>query len=162
MTDLIGGIDPGLAGGITLLCPKGTVVYKTIMPTMTIGKKNELDTKTIVEILRAHQVKAVGIEKQQAMPGQGAVSMFTIGKNYGKLIGIIDSLGITRIDLVSRAWQKVMFANYPKGDTKLTSIAVAQALFPKEDFRKSDRCTNKHDGLTDATLIAEYTRRQII
>ena len=40
------------------------------------------------------------------------------------------------------------------------SVAFCAKQWPDEDWRKSDRCRNAHDGLTDAAGIAEYARRQ--
>ena len=44
-------------------------------------------------------------------------------------------------------------------DTKNTSYNAARRIFPEIDFRRSIRCTNFDDNKVDATLIAEYGRR---
>jgi hypothetical protein len=46
-------------------------------------------------------------------------------------------------------------------DTKAMSELACKRLFPDVKFTATDRCTKTHDGMTDATLIAEYGRRKV-
>ncbi len=54
---------------------------------------------------------------------------------------------------------KVMEAS--KVNTKKTSLACAKRLWPNDTFVKNERCKTAHDGIVDAMLIAEATRRTI-
>ena len=159
------GIDPGISGGIACLSEAGEIHYKTVMPVITEGTRNRLDAPAIAKWLKERMneapIRMIGIEQQQAMPKQGVTSCFIIGKGFGLLEGIVAALELPYMIIRSHNWQKVMFQSLPKNKTKALSAKVAAQLFPKEDFKKSSRCTNVHDGLTDAALIAEYIRRKI-
>lgn len=158
------GIDPGLKGGITVINDEGEVLNQYVMPVFKSDKnKNELDGHKIADIIRSANedddpVRLIGIEAQQAMPRQGVSSMFKIGKGFGILEGIVVALQIPYIIIRPRTWQKKMFEGLGKADTKQLSKQVAQRLYPKIDFKATDRCTTLHDGLTDSILIADYLR----
>ena len=159
------GIDPGISGGLTCLDEMGNIIKKTVMPTIKIGTKNRIDVSALTQWIKdcagEEDIRMIAIEIQRPMHKQGVTSTFTTGQGYGILEGIVAALDIP-YDLVNpKHWQNEMFKGMPKGNTKESSKKVAQRLFPKENFKKSDKCTNLHDGLTDSSLIAEYTRRKI-
>ena len=159
------GIDPGINGGLTCMNDNGVIKEKIIMPTTKVGTKNRLDSKAITKWFRSisteGEVRMVGLEEQRPMHKQGVTSTFTTGRGYGILEGIVTALDLPYEIIRPVDWQREMFKGKPKGNTKMYSKEIAQQLFPGEEFKKSDRCTNLHDGLTDSTLIAEYIRRKI-
>jgi len=136
-----------------------------VMPVTKVGTKNKLDAQAVAQWIKScateEELRMVAIEEQRPMHKQGVTSTFSTGRGYGILEGIVAALELPYELIRSVDWQKEMFKGLPKGDTKEHSARIAKQLFPKEDFKKSDRCTNIHDGLTDATLIAEYIRRKI-
>lgn len=91
--DYIIGCDPGLTGGISIFDKSGCIQVLSI-PVMkaVINKKNKniYDIKQIVKILKQFENKNVyfGIERQSSRMGEGSVSSFTNGTNYGLLQGI--------------------------------------------------------------------------
>jgi crossover junction endodeoxyribonuclease RuvC len=155
------GIDPGLSGGIAYTNEKGYMVSFP-MPVLSIGGKKEIDIKTLTIWFKnnSYACKMVGIEIQHAMPKQGVTSMFKIGKGYGILLGILNALNIPFAELRANEWQKEMFKGQPKGNTKDLSKKIAQQLYPTLDFKATARCTNIHDGMTDACLIATYIKQK--
>jgi Holliday junction resolvasome RuvABC endonuclease subunit len=159
------GIDPGLTGALVCLDGAGYIRRMTVMPTVKIGKGNKLDAKAISSWIKKcfteEMVRMVAIEEQRAMHKQGVTSTFTTGRGYGIIEGIVSALELPYEIVRPIDWQKVMFRGSPKGKGKALSKSIAQQLFPNETFKKSDRCKNLHDGLTDAVLIAEYIRRKI-
>lgn len=152
-------MDNGLDGGIAFVNEK----VRGAVPMPVIGKKGlgkrEYDLSAIVELLKKQEPTHAFIEKAQAMPGQGVSSMFSIGKGYGCMIGVCAGLGIPYTLVHPKTWQKVMFLDLPKADTKALSLIVCQRLFPSLSLKASDRCSKAHDGMTDALCIAEYGRR---
>jgi crossover junction endodeoxyribonuclease RuvC len=171
------GIDPGLKGGIAVLPDVPGIPGEPelhVMPVITIpkasgGEKHEYDEPGIVEILRGAQERFgpvhVAIERQQAMPGQGVTSMFSTGLGYGILRGIVTALGLPNSRPQAKAWQKVMLAGMPrpatgKASAKIGAI-VCQRLWPGVSLLASSRSRIPHEGLADALLIAEYTRRSL-
>jgi len=159
------GIDPGFSGAITFLNKEGRIVFKTIMPIIKfkVGKKKkiEYDSKAIRKLMIDYKPKMTAIEVQQAMPKQGVSSTFKTGRGFGLLEGIMIGLGYSYLLIRAQAWQKEMFAGYPKSEGKTLSKKVATMLAPNEDFKRTNRCSTLHDGLTDSYLISEFTRRKI-
>lgn len=132
------------------------------MPTISVGTKKEINVPALVTLLDQFAVKMVGIETQHAMPKQGVSSMFKIGKGYGILIGILAALKKPYAEIRANEWQKQMFMGLPKSDTKDLSKKIAQQMYPTYDFKATSRCTNLHDGMTDACMIANYIKTKYV
>ena len=159
------GIDPGLSGGFALTRWDGSgkreIVEAWNTPTFTVlrNKKNrrELDMPIIREILECYLpfnaiVDFAVIESQQAMPGQGVSTTFTTGKNYGILIGILNTLNIPTRIVAPQTWKRALGITKDKE----TSFTLARKLFPDAGdywLRKKD------DGVAEAALIAHYGER---
>ena len=143
------GIDPGMNGGIAAINTIGQVLHIDRMPA------TERDILTSLEAIDAiqHAVRDYGracvIERAQAMPGQGVVSMFTYGRGYGALLMALTALGIRFDEITSPVWQTVMRCR-SKGNKNVTKRR-AQQLFP------SVKVTH---AIADALLIAEFCRRR--
>ena len=99
----------------------------------------------------------VFIEKQQAFPKQGVVSTFNLGIHYGTLLGILKTLKIPYEEIAPKKWQKAMLGSgrRTRKENKKLSLEKAKSLFPYLNI-------GKHDGKSDALLIAEYGRRFLI
>jgi crossover junction endodeoxyribonuclease RuvC len=154
------GVDPGLNGGLVLL-DEVKITGRIVMPTLDApnGKGREYDLFTLIQTFESWKPDRAILERAQPMPGQGVTSMFSIGKGYGILMGIISALRIPINIVHPRTWQKLIFSNMAKQDTKAASAIVAQRLWPGVDWRATAKCKNPHDGLTDAVCIAEWGRR---
>ncbi len=159
------GIDPGITGALVCIDEKGNIRKKDVMPVMKVGTKNKLDPHAITQWFKdcftEEEIRIVAIEEQHAMHKQGVTSTFSTGRGYGILEGIVAALDLPYELIRAVDWQKEMFRGLPKGKTKELSVRVAKQLYPKEDFRKSDKCKIIHDGLSDACLLAEFIRRKI-
>ena len=154
------GIDPGLNGGIAIL-HENLMLDLYIMPIIK-GKHKEYDIHKLTEVLTSVGTTSVfcTIEKQQAMPKQGVSSTFKTGYGFGVLEGVVNTLNIPYQIITAKEWQKKILVGVNKDkNTKQASALVSQRLYPHIDFRKTRRCKNLHDGLTDATCIMEYGRR---
>lgn len=155
------GIDNGLDGGVCILAGE---VYRYVTPTLGEGKRS-YDMQRMRAILNEGPPVFGGpyafIERAQAMPKQGVSSTFSTGFGFGVWQGLLSGLGIPFEIVSPQTWQKAMFMGVSAGDTKAKSALVAQRVQPGVDWRKSPRCKNPHDGLTDAFCIAEWGRRQL-
>lgn len=138
------GIDPGKTGAVAILSD-------------TISIKDTPDTlQGMVECLKHQEDAHVFIEKVHAMPGQGVVSMFTFGQNFGTWLGILAALGLSHTLVAPQTWKKEMLADLPK--EKSSAVTRVLQLYPK----LSDKFTRKKDhGRADALLIAEYGKRKV-
>ena len=138
MVGVIIGIDPGGSGGISFITPSGTYCYK--MP------ETERDVYDLLDQWK-DQHPSVFLERVHSMPGQGVSSVFTFGRGYGFLRGVITALKYPLHDVIPQRWQKALGC-LTKGD-KNVSKQKAQQLFPQ--------LTVTHNT-ADSLLIAEYGR----
>lgn len=156
--DVVIGIDPGVRGGIAILKLPKLNVY----PMPIIGEK-EYNMQLIKTCLKGFFLPALTIcyiERQHCMPGEGLPRTFKTGFGFGMLQGILTGLEIPFVVVNAKEWQKEMFKGLPKDqDTKVSSALVAQRLFPKNEFRATERSRTIADGMTDAACIAEYGMR---
>ncbi|MFH1022109.1 MAG: Holliday junction endonuclease [Planctomycetota bacterium] len=149
------GIDPGLDGGLAAITPEGLEL--AVMPVVAVGPKREIDERALVEWIFWHRPGSIFIERVQAMPRQGVVSMFSFGTGWGLVRGICAGLSLPYELVRPQEWQKAMLEGQPKGSEYL----VASRLWPNAEWRATERARNPHGGLVDAALIAEYGRRRI-
>lgn len=160
------GIDPGKQGGFVIVDEKGIV--RDLIPMPLIGK--EYDKQKIKEILLSQEFEKVGIEDPSVIFGVGKSAVASLMKCVGLLEGIVIGLDIPYILVKPKEWQKegwkyvkVQKKADGKTDTKSTSYLAVQNLWPNVNFKitaKGTSSTNFHDGLVDASLIAEYIRRK--
>ena len=151
------GIDNGLDGGMVQI--GDGQILRAVMLTMQIGKKREYDMAEIHNLIIAWNPDHAIIEAAQAMPGQGVSSMFSIGKGFGIMLGLLTAHLIPFTIVRPQTWQKVIFRDMQKLDTKAASALIAKRLWPNQDWRATKNCKKTHDGLTDAACMAEYGRR---
>lgn len=150
------GIDPGKNGGIACIQKVDGEQIIEIAPYSDeniIGLLNKCD---LVADISGEEIRCV-LEKVNAMPGQGVVSMFNFGQNYGFIQGVLKAYNIP-FELVPPAkWKK----EFSVTSDKNTSIEVAKRLFPNVNLKATERCKKDHDGMAEALLIAEYCRRNL-
>ena len=107
-------------------------------------------------LLKPNRVRCV-VEKVGAMPGQGVTSMFNFGKNYGFILGALESFGFSYELVTPKKWKKEFGVTADKN----TSIEVCKRLFPEANLKRTERCKKDHDGMAEALLMAEYARRHM-
>ncbi len=173
------GIDPGANGGIVVLDQTGFIRFKSIIP--KVKATSQVDIKELNALLVHLKIygdyQHVGIEDVHAIFGTSAKSNFSFGRICGRLeMGIVAN-EFSHTFIQPKEWQREVWTNTdlvtintgkrtPKGniryktDTKATSLICAKRLFPTEDFLASTRSRKPHDGIIDASLIAEYCRRK--
>lgn len=157
MNNYIVGIDPGLNGGIVVLDKNHIIVDKTIMPVLGTNKK-EYDILSIKKFLYkyAEDIGLVILERSQPQFRDGKKQAFKTGFGYGVLQASLVGLDISYQIIAPKGWQKVVFDGLNTDDTKLASALFCQQKWPKEDWRRSERAKNMHDGMTDAACLAYY------
>ncbi|MCP5016905.1 MAG: hypothetical protein GY938_16795 [Ketobacter sp.] len=148
------GIDPGKSGGIALIDGE-RVVNTWIMPT-TPEPKKRINTPALIDILSAHDVDKIYIEEQWVKKGQGGA--LTIGKNYGRILGILE-LGVAPIiEVRPKVWQSRMLAMqmYKTQNTKQASILYCRDRGWDVPMTSNYKNATPHDGVADALCIAAY------
>lgn len=155
------GIDPGKRGAVAVIRVSDFKIYSLdVIPLI----KNEIDLDQLYKLLNkwSHNKLSVYLEKVHAMPGQGVSSMFSFGRTFGLLEGMLTA-SATIINLVSpRKWQTTILENstHVKNsnicDAKLRTLSIVKERFPDVDLRATKRSINPHDGIVDALGIAMY------
>jgi len=145
------GIDPGKSGGIAFYVRKAGWIVAPLPFT-----KDKIDRKVIRSMIHTLNISecAAYIEKAQVFPGQGGVSNFTMGKNYGYLIAILEEINeIKKIEEVSsRVWKK--YFSLDKDKKKSVDLAIKSAPYLKDSFvTQRGRLI---DGNAEALLIGLY------
>jgi hypothetical protein len=137
------GIDPGITGGIAVLHPDGRIEASDI-PTVD----GAVDVDALVRRIREHAPRLAIIEKAQAMPKQGVVSVFKYGTAYGALCAATAILEIPTRLVSPRKWK-----NYFGLDAdKERSRALAIRLWPGCGLFER----KKNHGRAEAALLACY------
>lgn len=151
---IILGIDPGQSGAFAIL-HGGNIACR---PFPFAGR--ELDIQALIGMwanLARESARAV-IEQQHARPISSKVAMFSLGRNYGTLLGILGALGVGVEIVPPRAWKDDILAGVSDKD-KDAAIAYVRRVFPYVDLTSGGR-HKPHDGMADAVCIAEYGRRR--
>jgi crossover junction endodeoxyribonuclease RuvC len=147
------GVDPGLSGAIAIMSAESLKIFD--MPTMTVernGKaKRQVSASELAELLYVYTGKDchVYVEKVSAMAGQGVTSVFSFGRSFGMIEGILAAFKMPVTYVSPATWVKAV----GRGQGKDASRARAMELFPENqaDFKRV-----KDDGRSDASLIAYW------
>ena len=143
------GIDPGKQGSVAVI-GKEVIVF----PTPIIEKEYDIEGMKNILLQYSPDVETFCIlERAQAMPKQGVVSMFEFGKGYGMWLALLTSLGFKFQIVHSRTWTKKLLEGAP-GEGKERNYHVARRLFPKWNPK-----LKKEYQYSDSILLAEYGRR---
>lgn len=157
------GIDLGKDGAVVHFNDAGVIVAKLKTPLIKSTKaKDVYDVPGMRDLLVSlPEPRFVTIEKAQPMPAMmgGAQANFQRGLSFGLWQGILVGLGISYDVTSPQAWQRVMLAGIKADDTKQAALIAVKRLWPKEDWRKSERSKNADEGFVDAALIGEFGRR---
>ncbi len=158
------GSDNGKTGALVILDRFGEIIEKNKTPLIKSPKgRSEYDIPGMRDLLKKWKpiLRLVTIEKSHPLPPTmgGGVAQFGRGLSFGLWQGLLCGLEIPYIVVSARSWQKTMLADLSKMDRKQASVIAAQRLWPNHDFRRTERCKNPDDGLTDAALIGEHGRR---
>lgn len=160
MSRVIIGIDNGLTGGLVALSDHpGPPIACMPMPTRGKAKGNEVDAEAVWDFICRHRDNDITVILET--PGKhspGVQALCSMWDSYGAIRGVLESRGIRHHRITPQMWQKVMLPGCAKGDTKPAALARARQLWPAESWLASPRCNKPHDGMIDASLIAEYGR----
>lgn len=154
------GVDPGGTGALALLTDRGLRLRVEDMPVLRVsrgtGTKAVLDPHMFYDMLSDLAPDIIYMERVQGQRGDGVSAAF----NFGKIAGMTEMgclmTGARFIEVTPPVWKKGMgLVKAAKDDSR----ALAMKLWPdcaSQFGRKED------DGRADASLIAEYGRRQLV
>ena len=133
------GVDPGKTGAVAILDDKGKYIN-----VLDFGQEGLMSAL----IDYAPVVKFAYLEKVHSMPGQGVVSTFSFGENFGWWQGVLGSLGIPYTTIRPQDWMKKYSLQKSSASDK-PGLEVARTLFPEAPLH-----LKKHHNRADALLIA--------
>lgn len=156
-------IDPGVTGAIAVVSWGGKLLEVWDTPTLIkrSGKKKKRIHEEAAMVARlesirdGYDVSQVAIENIHAMPGQGTVSMFSMGTGFGLWLGMLSALKFVVERVEPRIWKKAM--SIPTGSEKEESRVRALKMFP---YASESIKLKKHHGRADAILLAVYLQRK--
>ena len=156
---MVVGIDPGKSGAIVSL---GETVEAFLFP--LIGK--EYDRVAFSDLIKKINPTIVSVEDVHAMAGVAASANWSLSQGKEMVLSILSVHKIPFVLVSPKQWQSEMFQGVPvmkkpskRNDTKAMALVAAKRLFPNMDLTKSERSEKPHEGIVDALLIAEFTRR---
>ncbi len=116
--------------------------------------KRQVSANELAELLNLYAGKDchVYVERVSAMAGQGVTSVFSFGRSFGMIEGILAALKMPVTFVAPATWTRAI----GRSPGKDASRARAMELFPNyEYFFKRV----KDDGRADAALIAHWGRK---
>ena len=149
------GIDPGVDGSLSIIGPKKIWIY----PFKNTGCE-------LLDVLWYHREWSNKFKDMVATIEEPEVfgkksnpkTLLVLGKNYGYLTGVLETIGIPYMSVSPHSWK----SEYKLcGKPKEASIKKAHELFPGVNLHRTSMCPTEHDGMADSLLIAEYGRRHI-
>jgi crossover junction endodeoxyribonuclease RuvC len=152
---IIAAIDPGLTGAIAFLNAAGECVCHD-MPVHRLtrnGKnKGEVDAHGLAALFWKEHAGHCFVETVGAMPGQGTTSMFSLGRSFGIIIGVLAAVGVPYTFVAPRKWKSALGVPAAKDGAR----ARASQLLPEAAHQWP---LVKHDGRAEAALISLYGRQ---
>lgn len=137
------GIDPGKKGALAVIDGEKTYTFR-------------FDKDAYRAVLSDIGEAVCCLESVGSMPGNGRVSMFHFGENFGWIQGTLEAFGVPYELVKPQKWKKEFSVTADKN----TSIEVCKRLFPGVNLIPPG-CRKEHDGLAESLLMAEYARRRI-
>jgi hypothetical protein len=161
------GIDIGKKGAYYILGEDGSEIARGPMPMI----KDKVDWHAWNAILEPYEMfnGMVVYEKLGLIFKSSKKTAFSMGEQYGavRMCCIANNLRYTEV--LAKNWQAEIFQGQQKMfitgsksriDTKAMALVAAKRLFPQVNLLMTEKSSVPHDGLVDALLMAEYSRRK--
>ena len=149
---IVMAIDPGLSGALAVFIDD-VLIDIIDTPTHELTRNNktkrQISASGLAAIFRDYKPDHVIVEKVSAMPGQGVTSMFSFGRSFGVIEGIVGAFEIPVTYVTPGVWTK----GIGRGAGKDASRARACELYPSH---QKSFARVKDDGRADAVLIGAW------
>jgi len=160
------GIDCGLDGAICVIGSSGRILSTRRMPTVKKGKGREIDLPELWNLIKFPVPVGdytIGIED----PGGHAASAAGLRGMTYSFAAVMMCVVISKhrhtiysaVEWQRVFWKKPKMAKGQKFNTKAAALVAAKRLWPDQGFLATAKSKVPHDGIVDALLIAEATRR---
>lgn len=174
MSNINIGVDIGKMGAIVIQTSNTSTIDTYVMPMI----KSELDYRELYNVLNTYCGATedqshihVVFEKLGVIFGTSKATAFSMGHQAGAVEMCCVALGLPFTKVPPKIWQKSLFVGITEisrksksgkttvRDTKAMALLAAKQLFPRAKLTFGDVATKAHDGLVDALLMSEYSRR---
>jgi crossover junction endodeoxyribonuclease RuvC len=137
------GVDPGITGALAVY-DHGTLQSVHDMPCFD----GQADANALGVLFDEWNPDMIAIEHVQPMPRNGTIASFSLGKNYGIVIGVAGALSHPLVKLRPSEWKRRMgLLKKPKQASQRLAIELWPDHAPM--FRLA-----KHHNRAEAALIA--------
>lgn len=144
------GIDPGKGGALARINDYGIFIFP-------FDKEVYRNVLSDYQSVGSNTLGKCCLEHVNAMPGNGGVSMFHFGENFGFIQGLLTAYDIPYELVRPQKWKKEFSITADKN----TAIEVCKRLFPNVSLKRTERCKKDDDNFAEALLMAEYARRHM-
>lgn len=142
---LVLGIDPGLKGALAwYFAEYPSRIAVEDMPVVA----GTIDGATIARRIRAMGPSEAIIEQVASRPGQGVSSVFTLGRGYGTVLGVLQACNVPLYFVTPATWKRHFNLSKDKDESRAKAINLWPA---SEHFSRK-----KDDGRAEAALLARY------
>jgi hypothetical protein len=151
---IILGIDPGVHGALAWYDSINHRLTVVDMPTVAAKRgKSALDVDGIAltNIIKSGYTGRCVVEQVTSRPRQGG--QFSFGVNYGRVLGVLEALGIPIVHASAQKWKQSMGL---RGQDKSMSVRLACELFPSSKHLFYGPRGAELDGRAEAALLAYY------
>lgn len=154
------GIDPGQSGALVILDDGGVIKSLCVMPLGPDGQPSFSGIKGALD--EAKKFSPETLLERAVSFGMGGLSAFNYGRGFAALEIALQELRMPYTLIEPRKWTKVMFQGIDSRlKPKEQALIAIDRLMPSEKSKipVTPRSKKLHEGVIDATLIAEYGRR---
>jgi hypothetical protein len=162
------GVDLGLRGALCIMTyAEDEIRLETLPMPLIKGKLDYHKLHSIIELYEGFNGHLV-MEKLGVIFGSSKKTAFSMGYQAGALEAMLIARCLPYTIVQAKAWQAEMFQGVPelkksgskRRDTKAMALVAVQRLFPHLKLTFGTVAKVPHDGLIDAVLMAEYSRRK--
>lgn len=167
------GIDIGKLGSIAIQENNKPITFCK-MPMV----KTELDYLELYNLLAPYEGGngMIVFERLGVIFGSSKQTAFSMGHQAGAVEMACTALAIPFTKVPAKEWQKEMFTGVneitkpakstsktgkPIRDTKAMALVASKRLFPNVKLTFGEKATVPHNGLVDALLMSEYSKRRL-
>ena len=158
------GIDNGVSGALVAISDHdGSYIDGITMPVKRWRSRNEIDVlavrKWLFDVCEYEPSKIKSVTVEEPNNSRTPSTAYSVASSFHSLRTLLDLSQFPWHRITPQSWQKAMLGKVPKGETKTMALQAARRLWPMEDFLPTKRSKNPSEGLIDAALIAEFSRR---
>ena len=150
------GIDPGKAGGYSIIYPEDT--NGPVVECFYWDEQGFIDKMSEVAKKHGSEHIVACVELVHSMPTDSHKVAFSFGYQNGFIKATLLNYKIPYQEISPQKWKKEF--NLIK-KSKDEAIQTCQNLYPFISLYRTPRCTKKSDGMAESLLIATYAKRYL-